>query len=66
MIKRIKLGWQKATLNEKLMYGLIVVLLIGIITRGEYVLGEIGDAFSHLIGTPPSDSVSSLKIPPLK
>lgn len=42
-------------MNEKLMYGLILILAIGIVTRWGYVWGEIGDAFGGLFGG--SDSV---------
>lgn len=48
MMNKIKEWWKKSTLNEKLMYTLIMMLLIGILTRGNYVFDEIGEAFSGL------------------
>lgn len=47
-MNKIKEWWKKSTLNEKLMYTLIMMLLIGILTRGNYVFDEIGEAFSGL------------------
>lgn len=49
MIERFKRWWKTRTLNEKLMYVLVVALAIGIATRWRYVLGEIGDAFGNLV-----------------
>ncbi|CDN32344.1 hypothetical protein BN938_2272 [Mucinivorans hirudinis] len=37
--------WRSRTLNEKMMWGLILVLIIGIATRWRYVWGEIASAF---------------------
>ncbi len=45
MLKKFIIWWRGCTLNEKLMYALIVVLIIGILTRWEYVWGEIAAAF---------------------
>ncbi|MEG1607983.1 MAG: hypothetical protein RR931_05555 [Mucinivorans sp.] len=42
--------WHATTLNEKLMYSLVLMLLIGIATRWRYVLREVGDAFAALVG----------------
>lgn len=42
---KIKEKWKKLTLNEKLMFALIVILLIGIATRWRYVFAEVADAF---------------------
>ncbi len=49
-MKKIKAWWNRTTLNEKLMYGLIIALLIGIATRWKYVFKEIGEAFSGIFG----------------
>lgn len=48
MMNKIKEWWGKTTLNEKLMYALILMLIVGILTRWNYVFGEIGEAFSGL------------------
>lgn len=45
---RLKDWWKKQTLNEKLMYVLVVALAIGIATRWRFVFGEVGDAFRHI------------------
>lgn len=45
---RLKDWWKKQTLNEKLMYVLVVALAIGIATRWRFVFGEVGDAFLHI------------------
>lgn len=42
---KIKEWWEGRTMNEKLMWGLIAALCIGIFTRWGYVWGEIADAF---------------------
>lgn len=44
-MKRIVLWWKSRSTNEKMMYGLILVLTVGIITRAEFVWNEISDAF---------------------
>lgn len=50
-MNKLKQWWKKSTLNEKLMYSLIIVLIIGISTRWRYAFNEIGDAFNHLFKT---------------
>lgn len=45
---RLKNWWKKQTLNEKLMYVLVVALAIGIATRWRFVFAEVGDAFRHI------------------
>lgn len=47
-MNRLKLWWKRQTLNEKLMYVLILALLIGIATRWRFVFGEIGEAFRNI------------------
>lgn len=47
-MRKLKVWWKKQTLNEKLMYVLVVVLAIGIATRWRFVFGEIGEAFRHI------------------
>lgn len=47
---RFKVWWQSRTLNEKMMYALVAVLVIGIATRWRFVLGEIGEAFGFYFG----------------
>lgn len=42
---RLRTWWKSRTTNEKMMWGLIVVLIIGILTRWDYVWGEIADGF---------------------
>lgn len=49
-MERLKIWWANATFNEKLMYGLLVILAIGIATRWRFILKEVGEAFSNLIG----------------
>lgn len=48
MWTKLRVWWNKQTLNEKLMYVLVMALTIGIITRWRFVLAEIGDAFRHI------------------
>lgn len=48
MIKRLKAWWKRSTLNEKLMYALIIALAIGIATRWRYVFDEVGEAFRNI------------------
>lgn len=48
MMTRLKQWWKKQTLNEKLMYVLVVALAIGIATRWRFVFGEAADAFRHI------------------
>lgn len=45
MIKRFRAWWESRSANEKMMWGLIVVLTIAILTRWQYVWKEIGEAF---------------------
>lgn len=47
-MRKLKVWWKKQTLNEKLMYVLVVVLAIGIATRWQFVFGEVGEAFRHI------------------
>lgn len=37
--------WKSRTTNEKMMWGLIAVLIIGILTRWNYVWEEVAAAF---------------------
>lgn len=46
-MSRFKIWWSGRTLNEKLMYSLVVVLIIGIVTRWGYVTKEISEGFSQ-------------------
>lgn len=48
MKQRLKKWWSAATLNEKMMYGLLIVLTIGIATRWRYVVADIADAFTSM------------------
>lgn len=48
MTTRLRSWWKRQTLNEKLMYVLVVALAIGIATRWRFVFGEVADAFRHI------------------
>lgn len=47
-MNRLKIWWKKQTTNEKLMYVLIVILLIGIATRWRFVFREVAEAFRSI------------------
>lgn len=49
-MKRLIGWWRSRSTNEKLMYGLILALSIGILTRVEFVWKEIGAAFGSYFG----------------
>lgn len=44
-LSRLKRWWKGMTLNEKLLYLLIVTFSIGIVTRWEFILDEASEAF---------------------
>lgn len=48
MVDRLKNRWKKLTLNEKLMYGLVVVLAVGIVLRWGSLSGEMAAAFRRI------------------
>lgn len=50
MKEKIKKWWRKATLNEKLMYCLVVMLIIGIATRWSVIADQIAESFGGLFG----------------
>lgn len=43
--------WKKLTMNEKLMYALLLALTIGIATRWRFVLAEVSEAFGNRFGS---------------
>ena len=50
-MNKIKSMWKKATQNEKIMYALILVSVIGISTRWAYVKTEVADGVTGLFGS---------------
>lgn len=48
MISKFVHWWRSRTLNERLMYSLIVLLAIGIATRWRFIFAEVADAFSAI------------------
>lgn len=48
MFNKIKNSWRSLTRNEKIMYLLLLMLIIGIATRWRYVLCDIVDAFNTI------------------
>lgn len=48
MMTRLGQWWKRQTLNEKLMYVLMIALMIGIATRWRFVFGEAAEAFRHI------------------
>ncbi|MEG0033063.1 MAG: hypothetical protein RSF93_06370 [Mucinivorans sp.] len=48
LVAKFKKWWAGLTVNEKMMYPLIVVLIIAIATRWRFVVREVADAFSNL------------------
>lgn len=48
MKEMIKKWWKKSTLNEKLMYALILLLLVCIATRWRVIFEQIGESFGGL------------------
>lgn len=48
MIGKIVTWWRSCTLNEKMMYAILAMLVIGIATRWEYVMNDISEAFTSL------------------
>ena len=42
-MKNLVAWWKGSSTNEKLMYALIVILLIGIIARFDYIKSELAD-----------------------
>lgn len=48
MWSRFKKWWGGLSDNERLMYPLAAALVVGILTRWEYVWGQVGEAFGGL------------------
>ncbi|WP_294591229.1 hypothetical protein [uncultured Rikenella sp.] len=48
MGNRVTRWWKGHSMNEKLMYLLIVALVMGIATRWRFVFGEAAEAFRHI------------------
>ncbi len=40
--------WRRSTLNEKLMYGLILAFVIGIIVRWDFISSELTETFTNM------------------
>lgn len=49
-MERFKKWWKRSTMNEKLMYSLIIILLICIATRWRLIFDQIGESFGGLFG----------------
>lgn len=47
-MRRFKMWWSKLSTNEKMMYPLLALLVIGIATRWRHVFAQVADAFSGL------------------
>lgn len=50
MFEKLKTWWRSRTQNEKMMYALIAVLVIGIATRAGFIWDEIAEAFGVYFG----------------
>lgn len=48
MWSRFKKWWGGLSDNERLMYPLAAALVVGILTRWEYVWGQVAEAFGGL------------------
>ncbi len=48
MFRWIVRKWSASTLNEKLMYGLILAFVIGIALRWDFIAGELSETLSNM------------------
>lgn len=45
LFSRLKCWWKALTLNERMLYLLVLAFSIGIVTRWEFIAEEAGEAF---------------------
>ncbi|MFI3286929.1 MAG: hypothetical protein R3Y61_00465 [Rikenellaceae bacterium] len=57
MKEKLKRLWKGLTLNEKMMYGLLLAFAIGIIVRWDFITVEVGESFTNLFTPSVRDSV---------
>ncbi len=58
MKEKLKRLWKGLTLNEKMMYGLLLAFAVGIIVRWDFIAVEVEEAFTNLFTPAERDSVS--------
>ncbi|MFI3298541.1 MAG: DUF5106 domain-containing protein [Rikenellaceae bacterium] len=58
MIKRLIARLKSATMNEKMMYSLLLLFTVGIIIRWDFISKEVSEAFSDMFA--PFDSIAQM------
>lgn len=57
MKEKLKHLWKGLTLNEKLMYGLLVAFVIGIFVRWDFITSEVNESVTNLFTPSERDSL---------